>query len=90
MGSGSASKVNQALKLWPYGTVALSNWLESNGIYQQIAHKYENTQWLERMDHGAFIRSGDKVNWQGALYAIQAMQIGGLERSPTPGLADGE
>ncbi len=71
MGSDSASKINQILKLWPYGTVALSNWLESHGMYQQLAHKYENTQWLERVGHGAFIRSGDKVDWQGALYAIQ-------------------
>jgi hypothetical protein len=51
--------------------VALSSWLESHGVYQQLAHRYEQTEWFERVGYGGFIRAGDKVNWQGALYAIQ-------------------
>jgi hypothetical protein len=71
MSGALTSKINQILKLWPRGTVALSSWLESQGVYQQLAHKYEQTQWFERVGYGAFVRSGDKVDWQGALYAIQ-------------------
>lgn len=72
MSSVLASKINQILQLWPHGTVALSSWLESQGVYQQLAHRYEQTQWFERVGYGAFIRAGDKVGWQGALYAIQS------------------
>ncbi len=71
MSSSLPSKINKLLKLWPHGTVALSNWLESQGVYQQLAHKYEQTAWFERVGYGAFVRAGDKVDWQGALYAIQ-------------------
>jgi hypothetical protein len=71
MGGSLGSKINQVLKTWPHGTVALSSWLESQGVYQQLAHKYEQTGWFERVGHGAFVRSGEKVSWQGALYAIQ-------------------
>ncbi len=71
MGGALPSKINQILKQWPHGTVALSCWLESQGVYQQLAHKYEQTSWFERIGHGAFIRSGEKVEWTGALYAVQ-------------------
>ncbi len=82
MDSVSVSKINQILQLWPHGTVALSSWLESQGVYQQLASRYEQTRWLDRIGHGAFTRTGEKVDWQGALYAVQsqanlAIHVGG-------------
>lgn len=68
----SVSKINQVLKLWPHGTVALSSWLEAQGVYQQLASRYEKTRWFDRIGYGAFIRTGEKVDWQGALYAVQS------------------
>lgn len=71
MSSASGTKINQLLKLWPQGAVATSNWLEAQGAYQQLVHEYERSAWLERLGKGAFKKSGDKIEWQGALYAIQ-------------------
>ena len=71
MSGAVPSKINRILKLWPSGTVALSSWLEAQGVYQQLAHRYKQTEWFERVGIGAFTRAGDKVEWQGALYAIQ-------------------
>lgn len=71
MASGSSSKINQLLKIWPSGTVAVLPWLEKQGIYQQLVHEYEKTSWVRRVGQGAYARAGDKVDWTGGLYAIQ-------------------
>ena len=71
MTSDSGSKINQLLKAWPAGTVAVSRWLKEQGVSQQLANKYENTSWLSRIGQGAFIRAGEKVEWTGGLYALQ-------------------
>lgn len=65
------TKINQILKTWPQGTVAATCWLEANGVYHQLAHNYEQSAWIKRIGHGAYIRDGDHVDWQGAVYAVQ-------------------
>ena len=37
--------------------------------------KYKKSGWLEPFGRGAYIRSGDKVDWPGALYTLQT-QLG--------------
>ena len=71
MRSSIGSKINQLLKRWPNGTVAVSSWLEKHGVYQQLIHKYETTAWVHRMGQGAFAKAGDKIEWTGGLYALQ-------------------
>lgn len=71
MSSDLGTKINHLLKNWPQGTVAVSSWLEEQGVSQQLTYKYEQTDWVKSIGHGAFIKSGDQVNWQGALYAVQ-------------------
>ncbi len=65
------TKINRLLKNWPNGTVAALSWLESQGITRQLVHEYGKTAWVERIGQGAFIKSGDQVDWKGALYAVQ-------------------
>lgn len=65
------SKINQLLKKWQPGTVATSRWFEEQGIYQQLVQRYQRSSWIDRIGHGAFIRSGDRVEWEGAVFAIQ-------------------
>ena len=65
------SKINQLLKLWPSGTVAVLPWLEKHGAYQQLVHEYEKTAWLYRVGQGAYAKAGDKVEWTGGVFAIQ-------------------
>jgi len=71
MTSETSSKINQLLKKWPPGAVAVLPWLEKQGVYQQLVHEYEKTSWLRRVGRGAYARAGDKVEWTGGLYAIQ-------------------
>jgi hypothetical protein len=66
-----ATKINQLLKQWPRSTVALQSWLETEGISRKLSHRYVEAGWLERLGHGAYIRSDDTVNWRGAIYALQ-------------------
>ncbi|NQY74324.1 MAG: type IV toxin-antitoxin system AbiEi family antitoxin [Candidatus Margulisbacteria bacterium] len=63
--------INLILKNWPKGTVALQPWFESQGAYQQLLSRYEKSEWIERIGKGAYTRSGDKVDWTGALHPIQ-------------------
>ena len=67
----AGSKINQIIKAWPNGTVAVLPWLEKHGAYQQLVHEYEKTAWLSRVGQGAYSKAGDKVQWTGGLYAIQ-------------------
>ncbi|MEX2163182.1 MAG: type IV toxin-antitoxin system AbiEi family antitoxin domain-containing protein [Sulfuricaulis sp.] len=71
MTSGNGSKINQLLKKWPSGTVAVPRWLEKQGAYQQLVHEYEKASWLRRVGQGAYAKSADKVEWPGGLYALQ-------------------
>lgn len=66
------SKLNNVLKNLPSGAVAAQGWLEQLGVYRQLTHRYVEEGWMERLGHGAFIRAGDKVDWLGGVYAMQA------------------
>lgn len=71
MGSVSGSKLNILLKVWPPGTVAVLPWLKEQGVYQQLAYKYEQSSWIKRIGEGAYIRDGEIVPWTGGVYALQ-------------------
>lgn len=71
MDSQDRGKLNRLLKNWPRGTVAVQTWLEGQGIYRQLADVYTRSTWLTRIGRGAYIRSGETVDWSGGLYAIQ-------------------
>lgn len=70
-----SSKINQLLQRWPTGTVATLRWLTSLDIDRRLADKYVKSGWLERLGHGAYKRTGAKVDWPGALHALQT-QLG--------------
>jgi hypothetical protein len=72
MTSHNPSKINQLIKAWPRGTVAVQAWLQKQGVYRQLAESYHQGSWLERIGYGAYIQSGDTVDWTGGLYALQA------------------
>lgn len=74
------------------GTVALSSWLEDQGVYRQLAGRYEQGRWFDRIGNGAFARTGDQVDWTGALYAVQkqahlAIHVGGKSALELQGLS---
>lgn len=71
MSSHNPSKINQLLKLWPRGTVAVQPWLQKQKVYRQLAESYRQGGWIERIGDGAYIQCGDHVDWTGGLYALQ-------------------
>jgi len=52
-----------------------TSYLGSVGFSGDLLVKYKNSGWLEPFGRGAYIRSGDKVDWPGALYTLQT-QLG--------------
>lgn len=65
------SKINSLLKNWPRGTVAVQAWLREQGVSRQLAARYCVTRWLVRIGAGAYVQASDKVDWTGALFALQ-------------------
>lgn len=63
--------LNRILREWTPDSVVVSPWLESRGVYQQLAHEYEKSGWMRRIGRGAYVRPGDIVEWDGALLAVQ-------------------
>ena len=53
------------------GTVVTSSWLESFGISRNLQKYYIQSAWLEPVGRGAYKKPKDRVEWQGAINAIQ-------------------
>ena len=66
-----SSKINQILKKWPPGTVALLRWLNAHGISKDLARVHVKGGWISPIGSGAYLRSGDAVNWKGGVFALQ-------------------
>jgi hypothetical protein len=80
------------LQRWPKGTPATQPWLEKMGISRQLARKYLSSGWIVRLGRGVFVRSGDQVDWLGAVYALQSqlemkVHVGGLTALSFRGMA---
>ena len=59
------------MREWVKDTVAVYSWLKQKGVYRQLAEIYVKSGWIERVGRGAFKRSGDRVDWRGAVYTLQ-------------------
>jgi len=66
------SIINSLLKNWLRNTVAVSTWLEGQGVYRQLAGTYVKSGWIERIGKGAFKRADENVDWSGGLYTLQS------------------
>jgi hypothetical protein len=71
MNSQIDRKLNYLLRHWPKGTVATQHWLNSIGIYRQLADRYCQNEWLKRIGSGAYTLIDDSVYWLGAVYSLE-------------------
>jgi hypothetical protein len=71
MDSRTSMKINRLLQAWPGGTVALHPFLARHGVSPKLAEQYRKGGWLDAVGVGAFVRRGDKIGWEGAVYALQ-------------------
>lgn len=92
MDSRESMKINRLLQAWPRGTVALHAFFARHGVSRKLAEQYGKSGWIDSVGVGAFVRRGDKVGWEGALYAVQqhagkAIHTGGRTALELSGLA---
>lgn len=71
MSTNMKTKINQLLTATPHGVVLLSFWLVNKGYSLDLLKRYRKSQWLESIGSGAMIRCGDRVDYNGAVYALQ-------------------
>lgn len=71
MASEKRNILNRLLQVWPHGSVAVTSWLKSKGVSQQLVHEYEKSGWVRRVGRGAYLRVGEVVEWSGGLNAVQ-------------------
>ena len=65
------NKLNQLLTNTPSGVVLLSSTLKQQGYSYSLQKRYVQSNWLQSIGHGAYIRAGDPVDIFGGLYALQ-------------------
>ena len=65
------AKLNALLKLWPRGGVCTTTWLREQGYSHSLIQKYESSDWIRSLGHGAYYRADDEPGWQGAVWALQ-------------------
>lgn len=75
MGLQKENKLKRMLANWVPKTVGTSSWLSTFGISPQLVKRYVESGWIEPIGQGAFKRPNEKIELQGALYAMQA-QLG--------------
>lgn len=71
MSTDNPTKINQLLNSQPPGVVFQSRWLATRGYSLDLQRKYRSGKWLTSIGHGAMIRRGDNVGYEGAIYALQ-------------------
>ncbi len=71
MSTEVGSKINKLLNSQPQGIVLLSAWLAKQGYSYDLQQRYKKSNWLSSIGVGAVIRTNDKVNYEGAVYALQ-------------------
>jgi len=65
-------KINSLLRGWPQNAVYLTSWLVENGYSNQLLNRYKKSNWITSINNGAFVKSGDTVTIEGAIFALQS------------------
>ncbi len=71
MSGQNGSKLNRLILSWPKGTVYTAEWMVEHGFGRSLIDKYKKGHWLSSLARGAYILTGDQVDWTGGLFAVQ-------------------
>ncbi|MCP4399251.1 MAG: hypothetical protein GY801_18355 [bacterium] len=72
MSASKRDKLQRLVTGWSRGTVAVASYLKTLGITPELLYTYKRSQWIQALGTGAYMLSGDTVEWPGAVYALQA------------------
>jgi hypothetical protein len=75
MSTEKKTKINRLITRWITSVPAAVSYLGGLGFSRDLLVRYKNSGWLEPFGRGAYIRAGDKVDWLGALHALQAQLV---------------
>lgn len=92
MSNEKGTKINRLLKTIKKGTPSATSFLVSQGYSNDLLIKYKKNGWLESFGRGAYVRSGEKISWLGALYTLQnqlhlTIHVGGKTALQLKGLS---
>ena len=59
------------MSAYPHGVVLLSAWLGKEGYSLDLLKRYKDSKWLESIGSGALKRHGDRIGYEGGLFALQ-------------------
>jgi len=75
MSTITKTKINHLLSTQPAEVVLTSSWLAKQGYSYDLQKRYRKSLWLDSIGTGALVRHGEKVDYLGAIYALQS-QLG--------------
>jgi len=64
-------KINQLLQWCKPYTAITQKWLAEKDYSRQLLKLYVKSHWLKKIGAGAYVRVGDTLSWEGALYTLQ-------------------
>lgn len=73
-GNTGQSRVNRLLSQCPDGVPMTSRWLTDHNVTPQLIARYKKSQWFTPLGRGAWIRTGKRLDWTPAIYALQTQQ----------------
>lgn len=72
--TGGQSRINRLLNRHPNNVPMTSKWLGEQGVNPQLVARYKKSKWLRPLGHGAWIRTGQEVDWKAAIATLQTQQ----------------
>lgn len=83
MTTHNETKLKTLFKLLQPNNVLTARLLDRNGVSRHLRKYYLESGWLESLGRGAYKKPNDKIEWQGAVNAIQKqleieVHVGGL------------
>jgi len=71
MGLHKDNKLNKLHDLLPEGVAVPSKWLAEQGYSRQLVRKYVQSQWLQALGRGVYVRPQAELKWQGLVLGMQ-------------------
>jgi hypothetical protein len=65
------SKINWLLQNTAPGSLVVQSWLTKHGISPSLALKYVQSQWLQKLRAGLYVRTGREPEWNDAVFCLQ-------------------
>ena len=75
MENQKTQKITQLIKGWKRGIILTSHFLNESGFNVKLINWYKSSGWIESIGKGAYKLAEDKIDWYGAIFALQT-QLG--------------